>query len=534
MPNDDRPEPDNQLEQAIRAIQSSDRKRGRALLAGVLSADPQEAQAWLWLAACFDEPDKKRYCLEQAQALRPDDPHIRQALERLPAASGSTPVSPDEALNHEHEPAQPAGESETSGAASAAPPPETPANKPAQKKKKTPPKPQLKLQANSKKGIGLLGGLLLTLLGLLAFASIALLLFVLLQSNLLALPAANPPPPPGSPPAELPVYQLPPTWTLTPGAAALPSSTRALQATGAAPPSVTLPPSITPFTPAFDQWRIVIGQSVEARQIEVFRFGLGDRERMIIAGMHGAADGNSAALADQLIAHLQANPRLVPEGITLYILRGLNPDGAALGAAAAGCFNAHGVDLNRNFPLNWQTEWEGQDCLSTDPASAGSTPLSEPETQAAAKFISARKIETLINYRSGGAGAYPAGNGGDRRSIALAQAIDAISNFHYPPRTEDCQSTGALVDWALSRGALAAIDLAPSGARDLDFETNLTILNLLLAWDPVNATPLPATPTPVPTVTGTITATETVPPTETISATKTIPSTETPTSSATQ
>lgn len=515
MPNDDRPNPDDQLEQAIRAIQSGDRKRGRALLARVLAADPKEAQAWLWLAACWDEPDKQRYCLEQALALRPNDPRIRQALERLPAASGSTPVSPNDVPAHEIEGAQTTDEGAPSGVPETPPTPVETTPTAAQKKKKAQPKPGSK----PKKGIGVIGGLLLVLLVLLMLASVFLLLFVLLQPDLLVLqgPATTPLPPAAG--ATLPVYQLPPTWTHTPSFEASPSPTQAQPPTGTRPPSATPPASITPITPEFDQWRILIGQSVEARPIEVFRFGLGSRERMIIAGMHGAMDGDSAALADQLIAHLQANPRLIPEDITLYILRALNPDGEALGTAAKGRFNAHGVDLNRNFAQNWQSEWVGERCLSNDPASAGSTALSEPETQAVTKFLGARKVEALINYRSGGKGAYPAGNGSDPRSVALAQAIAAISNFSYPALDEDCEYTGLLVDWALSHGTLAAVDLAPSGARDLKFDTNLDILNLLLSWDPVSATPLPASPTPV--ITGTLTATRTALPTLTATASAT-------------
>jgi hypothetical protein len=507
------------LEQAIQAIQSGERQKGRALLAQVLSADPKEARAWLWLAACWDEADKKRYCLEKAQSLRPDDPHIQQALELLPASSGSTPVDPED-LPAQQElspgpeqapaPAGPEGESLPKPSTEAGVKPAAPGPKDA----KRAPKPKPRQSA----GVRFLRGLMLVLLSILALASIGLLVFVVLEFELPMPPTTAPQPPPSAAAGEIPVFQLPATWTPTPGTEASPSPTRPLQSTGTALPSATLPPSITPVTPSFDQWRIVIGQSVQDKSIEVFRFGLGSRERMIIAGMHGTSDGDSVSLADQMIAHLQANPRLVPEETTLYILRLLNPDAMA----ASGRFNANGVDLNRNFAENWKSTWEGQGCLSTEPATAGTTALSEPETQAVTKFLAARQVEVLVNYRSGGGGAYPGGQAADTESMALAQAIAGISDFSYPAEADDCEYTGLLIDWAVAKGVEAAVDLAATNPQDLDFETNLEILDLVMKWEPSNATLVPSSPTPTFSLTTTLTTTVTLSATPTLTASATI------------
>jgi len=53
MPNDDRLEPNNRLEQAIQAIQAGDRKRGRALLAKTQSVPTTRQPCWMGLRAGF-------------------------------------------------------------------------------------------------------------------------------------------------------------------------------------------------------------------------------------------------------------------------------------------------------------------------------------------------------------------------------------------------------------------------------------------------------------------------------------------------
>ena len=240
-------------------------------------------------------------------------------------------------------------------------------------------------------------------------------------------------------------------------------------------------PSITPF---FASWRIVIGQSAQGRPIEVYRFGAGKHERLVVAGIHGGSEANTIALADQLIEYLQKNPERIPADVSLYILRSLNPDGEALGDKPEARFNAHGVDLNRNFDQNWKSSWKGSECVSTDPKSAGTAAASEPETQVFMKFLIGRKIEALISYHSAKLGIFPAGQPASPASVKLAEAIAAVSPYAYPPVKTDCEFTGTLVDWAISQGTQAAVDLELNSASDPEFENNLKVLDLLLTWQP--------------------------------------------------
>ena len=515
------------IRQAIQAIQSGDREQGRLLLTQLLSNEPKEARAWLWLAACWDDPEKKRFCLEKALALRPDDLQIRAALQLLSAApagaestpakapagpSGSSVLEPDSS-SPKDEPGQ-----GVETAALSAEPLLVPAPADGETAVRNEPERSAKAKPPQKSTAGrLLRTILLLLLSVLALASIAILGFVILQAENPLISVAPPPAQPQSPPGDVPVFQLPATWTLTPSSA--PPATE-FHPTFTPISTLTPVPSITPF---FAQWRIVIGTSVRNRPIEVFRFGTGEHERLIVAGIHGGQDENAIAVADQLIEHLQENSNVVPSDATLYILRSLNPDGQALGGETRGYFNANGVDLDRNFGANWKTSWEGQGCISTDPETAGSQAASEPESQAFIRFLSARQVEALVSYQGAGSGIHPAGQPASTESVRLAQAVAGISDYAYPPpepgAQAGCEFTGRLVDAALAQGVQAAVDLKLDGGASPNLEANLKILTALLSWQPLGA------PSPTVAATPTISATITLSATATLSTTAAVSAT---------
>jgi len=115
--------------------------------------------------------------------------------------------------------------------------------------------------------------------------------------------------------------------------------------------------------------RFVLGRSVDGRAIVAFEVGDTDsgRRELVVGCIHG---NEAAGLA--VARRLQ---HASPPGLDLWIVPVLNPDGLVAGTRR----NAHGVDLNRNFPWRWQRL--GGVFYS------GPRPLSEPESRIAYRLI---------------------------------------------------------------------------------------------------------------------------------------------------
>ena len=242
-------------------------------------------------------------------------------------------------------------------------------------------------------------------------------------------------------------------------------------------------PTATPLSLMHAQTPDVIGQSVNGLPLEVYTFGSGDHERMIVADIHGGDEWNTLTLANQLIMYLNQHPETIPNDVTLDILRNLNPDGEVRAHNKYGRVNANGVDLNRNFPINWQSEWDRAGCWNYLPTTGGAFGGSEPETQAMMNFIESHQIEALISYHSAALGIFPGGNPWDEHSFRFAESIAVLSPYPFPPLDTGCKYSGTLADYATAKG-IAAVDLELTNHFDTDFDVNLEILKILLSWQP--------------------------------------------------
>ena len=251
-----------------------------------------------------------------------------------------------------------------------------------------------------------------------------------------------------------------------------------------ASPTPTAPsPTATPLLLANQQTPDVIGYSVNGLPLEVYSFGSGASGRMIVAGIHGGDEWNTVTLANQLIAYVNQYPDMVPAGVTLHILRNITPDGETRSHDKYGRLNSNGVDLNRNFPANWQADWDRAGCWNYLPTSSGSEAGSEPETRALMVFLASQNIDVLISYHSAALGIFPGGEPWEESSVRLAESIAEVSPYPFPPLDTGCVYSGTLADYAVSTG-IPAVDLELTNHIDTDFDVNLNILDILLTFQP--------------------------------------------------
>ncbi|HEY5729590.1 MAG TPA: M14 family metallopeptidase [Anaerolineales bacterium] len=241
----------------------------------------------------------------------------------------------------------------------------------------------------------------------------------------------------------------------------------------------------TPFVLEHGQQTNIIGLSHEGRPIDVYTFGNGDREYLIVAGIHGGYEGNTIGLANELIRYINDHPEVIPDEATLYIIRNMNPDGEARDSGVDGRVNNRSVDLNRNFPSqNWSADWDRDGCWVWRPTTGGSHGGSEPETRTVMSFIGSHKIEAVISYHSAALGVFPGGDPWQPDSVRLAKALAKATGYPYPPLDTGCEYTGTLADWAVENGVGAAVDMELTNHKDTDFKQNLEALKVLLNFVP--------------------------------------------------
>lgn len=120
-----------------------------------------------------------------------------------------------------------------------------------------------------------------------------------------------------------------------------------------------------PAPPPFARPAAVVedGRSVEGRELRLVRQGAADAPRrvLVVGALHGDEPGGR-----RVVSALRATP--APIGTAVFSIADLNPDGSRRRRRT----NAHGVDLNRNFPANWRRGSPGRFC-------PGPSARSEPE-----------------------------------------------------------------------------------------------------------------------------------------------------------
>jgi protein MpaA len=128
---------------------------------------------------------------------------------------------------------------------------------------------------------------------------------------------------------------------------------------------------------------VEFGRSVEGRPLVAVERGTSGGVVVLVVGVIHGDEAAGVAILDRLAT------APVPEGVDLWLVESMNPDGQA----ASRRTNANLVDLNRNFPFGWAPLEEPGGSQY-----GGTGPASEPETQAMVGLISLLQPDLGIWY----------------------------------------------------------------------------------------------------------------------------------------
>ncbi|MFA6562523.1 MAG: M14 family metallopeptidase [Verrucomicrobiia bacterium] len=145
-----------------------------------------------------------------------------------------------------------------------------------------------------------------------------------------------------------------------------------------------------------------VGHTVQGRPLRALIAGNRERVLVMLGSVHAGEAG--AELLIPAFEHVVRNRRALLDRVGLAVLPCVNADQRqrlALGYPPYLRTNANGVDLNRNFPADWETVHYGYGLVTSDPESMtyrGATPGSEPETQAVMRLLEKLKPAAVVAF----------------------------------------------------------------------------------------------------------------------------------------
>ncbi len=170
----------------------------------------------------------------------------------------------------------------------------------------------------------------------------------------------------------------------------------------------------------------VIGTSVEGRPIKAYRIGdqTSSMKAVFIGGIHG-----NEAQPSKILLNLMSGPAV--RGAAIWVIPRMNPDAVVHQRRT----NAHGVDLNRNFPVDWIRQ--------PAPYYSGPGPASEPETKAILRFLRSVDPDRVVILHQ------PLYGVDDSYKKAHSFAYLLARGLHLPRKVFTCNSVcrGTLTQW---------------------------------------------------------------------------------------
>ena len=237
----------------------------------------------------------------------------------------------------------------------------------------------------------------------------------------------------------------------------------------------------------------LVGKSVQGREIRAYTYGSGPIHLLLVGGMHGGYEWNSVVLSFELMDYLKAYPAVIPTSTTIVIIPNLNPDGVykIVGKegrfavtdvptidSSTGRFNAHDVDLNRNFDCKWQPKGTWR----TKTVSAGTAAFSEPESLALKKYVEHFKPRAVVFYHSQANAVYAS----ECSEGILPETLDIMNVYakaaNYPAvKSFDAYEVHGDAEGWLASIHIPAITVEMSTHDTIEWDKNLAGVKALLA-----------------------------------------------------
>ncbi len=260
-------------------------------------------------------------------------------------------------------------------------------------------------------------------------------------------------------------------------------------------PAVTEPMDTPTAETPTRQPREVIGSSAAGNDIVAYHFGDGDTELLFVGGIHGGYSANTSLVAFEMISHLEANPDLVPENVTVTVIPVMNPDGLErvtgtvdrfdasdiardTATQITGRFNDNEVDLNRNFDCQWKAEGTWQNRT----VSGGSAPFSEPEAKAVADYVTQTKPAAAVVWYSAAGGVYASScnNGVLPATNSLMETYANASGYPSYAEFDYYEITGDMVNW-LAKERIPAVSVLLTNHVDVEWNKNRAGIEAVIA-----------------------------------------------------
>ncbi len=240
----------------------------------------------------------------------------------------------------------------------------------------------------------------------------------------------------------------------------------------------------------------VIGQSVEGRDITAYTYGQGETRLFFVGGIHGGYEWNSVLLAYKFMDYLEANSHFISKNLIITVVPSANPDGiykvtgkegrftrADVSSdqlvVEAGRFNAHEVDLNRNFACKWQPKSTWRERV----VSAGTKAFSEPEAIAIRDFVLKARPVGVIFWHSQANAVYASEceSGILPETLKLMDLYTQASGYQAIKTFDQYAVSGDAGDWLASLN-IPAITVELKTHENIDWEQNLAGIKALFNY----------------------------------------------------